>query len=106
MKPFEKLYLVMYDITHKKSLQKIAKVLQKEGFVRINYSVWLGWESPISNRQLNQKITHLLGVAKARGSRLYILPLTLNLVKKIKTSNGAKPKDLDYWVGEKQLLII
>ena len=47
MKPFEKLYLVMYDITHKKSLQKIAKVLQKEGFVRINYSVWLGWESPI-----------------------------------------------------------
>jgi len=47
MKNLTTFYLLMYDITNDRTLQKVAKKLVKYGFERVNYSVWLGWTNPL-----------------------------------------------------------
>jgi len=58
MQKNKSLNLIMYDITHEKTLQKVAKLLQQNGFERINYSVWLGWDDlknlPILKNELQR----------------------------------------------------
>ena len=47
-------FLVMYDITHARTLQKVAKTLEKSGMERVNYSVWLGWADPSKQPELKE----------------------------------------------------
>jgi CRISPR-associated endonuclease Cas2 len=94
-------YLVMYDITHPKSLQKVAKVMLKTGFVRINKSVWLGNTHPVTSPEVHEKLEKLLEIPESKGSLYYILPVGKATVKKIMDWKGKKPKQLDYWVGER-----
>ncbi len=95
-------FLVMYDITCSKALQKIGKILLKEGFERINYSVWVGWINPAKKNDLKVKLSKMLDDDKAKGSLFYILPITKNTIKHIRCLNGRKPRELDYWMGEKR----
>jgi|GEM_PF-1720606 len=102
MKTHENYFLVMYDITHSKTLQKIGKLMIREGFERINYSVWVGWENPAKETGIKEKLTRLLADENAKGSLFYILPVSKSGLKKIRCLNGRKPKELDYWVGERR----
>lgn len=103
MKPRQSFCLLMYDITHPGTLQKVAHQLQNYGYERVNYSVWLGWQSPKENPDLKKKLQALLRNPKAEGSKLYYLPLQLHTLKKLKSITGHKPSELDYWLGETKL---
>lgn len=97
-------YLIMYDITHDRTLQKVAKKLQQNGFERLNYSVWLGWMNPLESSPLKKDLQSLLKTEAAKGSRMYILPLKPSTIGKIKSITGHKPSELEYWMGRKQNL--
>jgi len=97
-------YVVMYDITHPQTLQKVAKMLVQCGMERVNYSVWLGWVNPAKQPELKEKLAKLVNAEKAAGSLFYILPVAPKDVKRMRTITGRKPKDLDYWLGEKHTL--
>jgi len=97
-------YLVMYDITHDRTLQKVAKKLQQHGFERMNYSVWLGWINPLETGELKKDLQCLLKAEEAKGSCLYVIPLKPSTIAKMRSITGHKPAQLDYWMGQKQLL--
>lgn len=97
-------YLVMYDITHSATLQKVSKLLVQSGLERVNYSVWLGWENPAKQPVLKDKLVKLITSEKATGSLFYILPVAQKDVKRMRTITGRKPKELDFWLGEKHTL--
>ena len=104
MKTEKTLNLLMYDITHDRTLQKVAKLLEQNGFERMNYSVWLGWDELKNLPLLHQKLQELLRNPKAKGSRLYTMPLKPHTVKAIRSITGHKPPELDYWLGEQRNL--
>ena len=99
-------YMVMYDITHPRTLQKVAKLLVQSGMERVNYSVWLGWINPAKEPLLKEKLLKLITSEPATGSLFYILPVAQKDVKRMRTISGRKPKELDYWLGEKQTLFL
>lgn len=103
MNPTSTYCLLMYDITHDATLQRVARQLQKHGYERINYSVWLGWKSPKENTELKKKLQELLKNPKAEGSKLYYMPIKSHTLKEMKSISGHKPKDLEYWLGESKL---
>ena len=97
-------YLVMYDITDSPTLQKIGKLMINAGLERVNYSVWIGSANPVDNLKLKKELMQLINSPEAKGSLFYVLPISRTTMKQMRCINGRKPKDLDYWVGEKQLL--
>lgn len=104
MKSDKTISLLMYDITHDRTLQKVAQLLQKNGFERINYSVWLGWTKLQDLPVLKQELQQMLAQPQAKGSRLYTIPLKLHTLKAMRSITGHKPAELDYWAGEQQNL--
>lgn len=97
-------YLVMYDITDEKTLQRVAKLFERTGFERMNYSVWLGWENPGKANELNKKLKALLGNEDAKNSKLYFIPITQNTLKKMRSITGRRPAELDYWLMERPIM--
>lgn len=92
----------MYDITHDKTLQKVARQLEQHGYERINYSVWTGIHDPLKNSVLRIKLLTLLDNPLAKGSKMYYLPLTLKDFAKMRSFDGKDLKDMEYWIGEKR----
>ena len=78
MKPERTFY-----ITHASTLQKVAKLLVKAGFERVNYSVFLGWDDPANNPLLKEALQKLLQRAEAKGSVLYILQVSKKDINRI-----------------------
>jgi len=103
MIPKHSFCLLMYDITHAGTLQKVARQLQQYGYERINYSVWLGWESPKENPALKKKLQLLLRHPKAEGSKLYYIPLKAHTLNNLTSITGHKPAEMAYWLGEKKI---
>jgi CRISPR-associated endonuclease Cas2 len=104
MKKTTTVYMVMYDITHPATLQKVAKQLQQSGHERVNYSVWIGMGDFRKNKIIADNIRLLLSKPPAEGSKLYVLPVKKADFMKMRMINGRKPPDLDYWAGDKKLL--
>ena len=100
MKKMTSFYLVMYDITHDRTLQKVAKKLVQNGFERVNYSVWLGWVNPMESGMLKKDLQTLMRSELAKGSKLYVIPLNPTTMGKIRSITGHKPPELDYWMGK------
>jgi CRISPR-associated endonuclease Cas2 len=90
----------MYDITNPKVLQKVATILTKEGLERMNYSIWIGSFNPASRESMKDRILELLRMPEAENSKLYVLPIKRSDLKKMRSLNGRKPENLDYWLGE------
>jgi CRISPR-associated endonuclease Cas2 len=99
MKPEHIYFLVMYDITHPKTLQKINTMLKQWGLERINYSVWLGWANPLKQAELKEKLKTMLKAPETKGSLFYVLPVGKREMLKMRNINGRKPKELGYWLG-------
>ena len=100
MKPEHTCFLVMYDITHAKTLQKINVLLKQTGLERINYSVWLGWANPMKQPELKEKLKLMFQLPETKGSLFYVLPVSKRELVKMRGINGRKPKELDYWLGD------
>ena len=98
----EHIYILMYDITNERILQKIARQLEQHGYERINYSVWAGKFDPMQRTTLTSKIDKLLALPEASGSRFYILPLTISDFIKLKSFDGKLIDQMEYWTGTKQ----
>ncbi|MCX6278551.1 MAG: CRISPR-associated endonuclease Cas2 [Bacteroidetes bacterium] len=94
-------YILMYDITHDRTLQKVARNLEQCGYLRLNYSVWFGWFDPNKNPEFRNKLKELLKNPLAKGSRFYVLPIAAKDFEKIRHHDGRKLKDLDYWTGDR-----
>lgn len=94
----------MYDITNEKVLQKTAKLVEKYGYERINYSVWIGWQSLNELPELKERLQQLFRKPEASGSRLYTLPIKVSGFRKMKSITGHQPAELAYWLGEQQNL--
>jgi CRISPR-associated endonuclease Cas2 len=106
MRTEKTLNLLMYDITHGSTLQKVARLLQQNGYERINYSVWLGWGELKEMPVLKKELQILLQQPKAEGSRLYTMPLKAHTLMAMRSITGHKPPELDYWAGERKNLFL
>ena len=101
MNEIRNIYILMYDITHDRTLQKVARQLEQHGYERINYSVWAGIHDPLKNSTLKMKLKSLLENPKAEGSKLYYLPMTIKDFEKMKSYDGKELKAMEYWIGKK-----
>ena len=104
MKEDPQRFVVMYDVTDPKILQKIAKLLQQYGYERMNFSVWLGWNSLDNNFLLKKSIQSLLAKPEAKNSRFYHFSISLQTLARIRTINGKPPCELDYWLSRRQTM--
>ena len=97
-------FLVMYDITHARTLQKVNVLLKQAGLERVNYSVWLGWANPFKQLELKEKLKQMMQAPETKGSLFYVLPISKQQMVKMRGINGRKPKELDYWLGDQPTL--
>lgn len=74
------------------------------GLEKVNYSVWLGSVNSAKQPALKEKFVKLINDERAAGSLFYIFPVAQKDVKRMRTITGRKPKELDYWLGEKHTL--
>jgi CRISPR-associated endonuclease Cas2 len=95
------IFILMYDITHPKTLQKVARLLEQHGYERINYSVWTGARDPAKVAVLGKSLKTLMENPKAERSKLFCLPLTLKDFEKMKSYNGDEIENMQYWTGRK-----
>lgn len=93
-------YIVMYDITDPNVLQKVATILTKEGLERMNYSIWIGSFHPAKRECMKERILELLRLPEAQDSKLFVLPIKRSDLKRMRSLNGRKPENLDYWLGD------
>ncbi|MCX6269643.1 MAG: CRISPR-associated endonuclease Cas2 [Bacteroidetes bacterium] len=100
----ENQFIIMYDITDGRTLQKVAKEMEKHGFERINYSVWLGLTNPARDPDLKNRICDLLKKPAAKDSRVYFIPIPYRSLAAMRSIDGKKPKDLDYWLMERKTM--
>ena len=94
--------LIFYDIEDNKERTKVSKYLEKEGFERIQYSVFAG---PIeTNKELTQILVDLYSKVTGAEDKIFALPMSIN---KFKAMICCCPKpDLDYISGTLAVLMI
>ena len=95
------LYLVFYDITSDALRNKAAKILIREGFERLQLSVFLGWEN--LGNEARQQLKALLSAEPE--AKFYVLPIPKSSIKNIKWI-GKADLDIDYLSGDKDSLFI
>jgi CRISPR-associated endonuclease Cas2 len=95
-------FIVMYDITDARILQRVAKLMERSGYVRINYSVWLGMKDPMQDDELKRWICGWLKKPEACGSRVYCLPIPGSSLAAMRMIDGKKPDELDYWTNQRK----
>jgi len=89
----------MYDITHDRTLQRVARLMEQQGYERVNYSVWYGLRNPSENLVLKEKLKTWLTAEVAKGSRMYFLPIKTKDMEKMRTYDGKPIEQMDYWLG-------
>jgi CRISPR-associated protein Cas2 len=96
------MYWLSYDIENDKIRNKVAKLLQKMGMERIQYSVFIGPLSEAGLQELETKIVSLY-TEKAADS-IFLLPLHQDMIETVKEI-GEHKLDWEYLKGEKKCLI-
>ena len=97
------LYLILYDITKNSVRTKIAKLLIKESYERLQLSVFLGNDDPLKNPLLWKPLNQLLKEDEL--AKFYIFPIPKNSLKNLR-SIGNMDLDIDYLCGERESLCI
>jgi len=96
------MYLILYDITETPIRTKVVRLLEKEGYERIQFSVFIAPFNPEKNK-LWVKLQTLL--AQTPSNKIFCLKITTENFYKIKII-GNFEIDLDYMAGNKSSLII
>lgn len=96
------MYLILYDITETPIRTKVAKMLEIEGYERIQFSVFIAPFNPKKNK-LWLKLKLLLAATPT--NKIFCLKITKENFYKIKTI-GNFDFDLEYMAGDKSSLII
>jgi CRISPR-associated endonuclease Cas2 len=96
-------YLVFYDISSDKPRNRVAKILERSGFERLQFSVFTGLENPVKNNYLWQKIKKIL--KNESGARLYVLPVNHEQFLAME-GIGTELLDLEYLAGIRRSLTL
>jgi CRISPR-associated endonuclease Cas2 len=99
------IFLVTYDISNDKKRNKIAKLLEQNGYERIQYSVFTGITSPRNNLELWKQLQKIAdtGICPENKILSFAVPQTTFLaMKTIGTFNA----DMEYLLGIKHTEII
>ncbi len=96
-------YLVVYDISVNSIRNKVAKILIKESFERLQLSVFLGNEDPTKNYKLWQQFKDLIKDDKE--AKFYVFPLPDTSLKNMQYI-GQSDIDIAYLLGEKDSFFI
>ena len=96
------MYLILYDITETPIRSKVVRLLEKEGYERIQYSVFIAPFNPSKNK-LWKKLQLLLKETPI--NKIFCLEIPKENFYKIKTI-GNFDFDLEYMTGDKSSLII
>ena len=96
-------YLVVYDISVNSIRNKIAKILLKESFERLQLSVFLGNEDPKKNKLLWQQFQNLID--EDQDAKFYVFPIPDSSLKQMQYL-GQSDIDIAYLLGEKDSFFI
>jgi len=96
------MYLIFYDISETRIRTKVAKLLVKEGYERLQFSVFTAPYNPYRSN-LWDKLHDLL--KDTPNNKIYCLKIGKNNFYKMKII-GIFDFDLSYLTGEKRSLII
>jgi len=96
------MHLILYNISKNFVRQKVSKLLEKEGYDRIQLSVFAGMHSPKSNTALWTKLNTY---CQGNTSHLLVIAVGNNHFKSMLTI-GSPSWDMDYITGEQKALII
>ena len=96
------MYLIIYDIQKDHSRIKVSKHLEKEGYNRIQLSVFIGTEDPNANSSL---WSYLSDCCDENTDKLFVLSISSYLFKQMKYI-GKLNWDIDFLLGEKKELFI
>jgi len=97
------IYLLFYDISANSLRTKVSKLLQHEGFERLQLSVYTSIHNPKKNIELWKKINKLLSDEPT--AKLYVVSLSKTRFRNMQII-GKLNIDIDYLLGEKRSLII
>lgn len=93
--------LIFYDVSDSKERTKVVKILEKEGFERIQYSVFAG---PSNSKELKELLVELYSKVTGQEDKIFALPISIKKFKDL-ICCGPKP-DLDYISGTLPCLLI
>ncbi len=96
------MYLIFYDISETPLRTKVVKLLIKEGYERLQFSVFVAPFNPKKNK-LWEKLQIIL--AKTPSNKLYCLKFTKENFYRIKII-GKLDADLRYLTGDASSLIL
>ena len=93
--------LIFYDIEDNKQRTKVSKFLEKEGFERIQYSVFAG---PTDTQELKELLVELYNKVTGKEDKIFALPISIAKFTDMLCC-GPKP-DLEYIAGTLPVLLI
>ena len=96
------MYLILYDITETSIRTKVAKLLEREGFERIQFSVFIAHINP-KYFSIWKKLTALL--KDTPNNKIYSIKINKENFYNMKII-GNLNHDLEYLSGDKSSLII
>ncbi len=97
------MYLVFYDISNNSIRKKVSDLLLKEGYERLQLSVFLSIENPANNKQLIASLTEITRLETE--TKLFMLPISKSNLKKMKII-GKNTLDIAYLTGEKKTFFL
>ncbi|NVK64966.1 MAG: CRISPR-associated endonuclease Cas2 [Flavobacteriales bacterium] len=96
------MYLIIYDITETSLRTRVAKLLIREGFERIQLSVFIGHFSPEENNVWS-KLASLM--KETPNNKIFYLRISTESFYAMKIIGNFQP-DFDYLSGKKRSLIV
>ncbi len=97
------IYILFYDISSDRYRNKIAKLLVKTGFERLQLSVFTGLENPVKNQALWQLVTKIL--KNEQEAKFFVLPVKNDYFCAMQ-GIGIENLDLEYLAGNRRSLIV
>ncbi len=96
------LLLITYDITNDKGRVKLADLLKKLGFERIQYSVFVGVCTPAQWQRWYKLVEKLFNQFREDGDKLYVIPQGRKLFEK--TQIVGQQFDMEWITGKTEFL--
>jgi len=99
------IFVVSYDITDNKKRNKIAKLLEQNGYERIQFSVFTGLTAPNRNKILWTRLLKIADIENNPENKIICCAISKTAFKSMKII-GNFTADIEYLLGEKNTEII
>ncbi|MCY7422700.1 MAG: CRISPR-associated endonuclease Cas2 [Chitinophagaceae bacterium] len=99
------IFIIMYDISDNRKRQKVADLLERYGYERLQLSIFTGLQAPYDNKELWKKLEKFIDIEHFAGDKIYCFAVNKSNFEEMKTL-GAVNIDIDYLLGRKRVIII